>query len=97
MKESTGKIAPLKAWVSRPLPFAQLSEKSRSSIDSEGNWLITLSDLLSLLLVCFVVLFVLTRNAARPVQKLTRQPKQRHQKVLQGIRIQLSGKRSCMR
>jgi len=66
MKEETAMI-PLKVRAIRPFPFAQLSEKSRSSIDSDGNWLITLSDLLSLLLVCFVVFFVMTKNAGRPV------------------------------
>jgi chemotaxis protein MotB len=66
MKEETAKI-PLKVRAIKPFPFSQLSEKSRSSIDSDGNWLITLSDLLSLLLVCFVVFFVMTKNAGRPV------------------------------
>ena len=66
MKEETAKI-PLKVRALKPFPFSQLSEKSRSSIDSDGNWLITLSDLLALLLVCFVVFFVMTKNAGRPV------------------------------
>ncbi len=43
-------------------------EKSRSSIDSDGNWLITLSDVLSLLLVFFVMFFVITKNTGRPVK-----------------------------
>jgi len=47
-------------------PSGALIEKSRSSVDSDGNWLITLSDVLSLLLVFFVMFFVMTRNAAKP-------------------------------
>lgn len=67
MKESISKRATAKVGASRPLPFMRLAEQARSSIDSEGNWLITLSDLLSLLLVCFVVFFALTKNSGKPV------------------------------
>jgi chemotaxis protein MotB len=43
-------------------------EKSRSSIDSDSNWLITLSDVLSLLLVFFVMFFVISKTTERPVK-----------------------------
>ncbi len=44
-------------------PGNLLVEKSRSSIDSDSNWLITLSDVLSLLLVVFVMFFAMTKKA----------------------------------
>lgn len=45
--------------------YRRLIEKSKSSIDSDSNWLITLSDLLSLLLVFFMMFFVMTKNTKR--------------------------------
>ncbi|MBI5632504.1 MAG: OmpA family protein [Nitrospirae bacterium] len=42
--------------------YRRLIEKSKSSVDSDSNWLITLSDLLSLLLVFFMMFFVMTKN-----------------------------------
>lgn len=41
----------------------RLIDKSKSSIDSDSNWLITLSDVLSLLLVFFIMFFVMSRRA----------------------------------
>lgn len=41
--------------------YRGLISKSRASSESEGNWLVTLSDLLSLLLVFFVMFFAITR------------------------------------
>ncbi len=61
MEEITKKIS-LKTRVSKPFSERMLIEKSRSSIDSDSNWLITLSDVLSLLLVFFVMFFVTTKN-----------------------------------
>ncbi|MBI5848714.1 MAG: OmpA family protein [Nitrospirae bacterium] len=46
--------------------YRRLIEKSKSSVDSDSNWLITLSDLLSLLLVFFMMFFVMTKNTKRP-------------------------------
>ncbi|MDA8084356.1 MAG: flagellar motor protein MotB [Nitrospiraceae bacterium] len=46
--------------------FRSLAERSRSSVDSDSNWLITLSDMFSLLLVVFVMFFVMARNTGRP-------------------------------
>lgn len=46
--------------------YRSLIERSRSSVDSDSNWLITLSDLLSLLLVFFMMFFVMTNNTKRP-------------------------------
>jgi chemotaxis protein MotB len=46
-------------------PYRRLIEKSKSSVDSDSNWLITLSDLLSLLLVFFMMFFIMTKNSMR--------------------------------
>jgi len=43
-------------------------EKSRSSIDSDSNWLITLSDVLSLLLIFFIMFSVITKNAGSSIK-----------------------------
>lgn len=45
-----------------PSSYRRLIERSKSSVDSDSNWLITLSDVLSLLLVFFMMFFVMTKN-----------------------------------
>lgn len=45
--------------------YRRLIEKSKSSVDSDSNWLITLSDLLCLLLVFFMMFFVMTKSTKR--------------------------------
>ncbi|HET6465474.1 MAG TPA: flagellar motor protein MotB [Nitrospiria bacterium] len=50
----------------RPDPFKTLAEKSKSLIDMDTNWLITLSDVLSLLLVFFVMFIVIARATTTP-------------------------------
>lgn len=67
MKEISKRIS-LKTRTVTPFPWRMFIEKSRSSIDSDSNWLITLSDVLSLLLVFFVMFFVITKNTGRPVK-----------------------------
>ncbi|MBI1822940.1 MAG: OmpA family protein [Nitrospirae bacterium] len=46
-------------------PIRALREKSRSTLDLDSNWLITLSDVLSLLLVFFVMFMVTAKTAAK--------------------------------
>jgi chemotaxis protein MotB len=53
--------------VSRPFPGKALIEKSRPAIDIDSNWLITLSDVLSLLLIFFVMFSVLSKTGGKPV------------------------------
>lgn len=67
MEEISKKIS-LNTKVSKPFSGRMLIEKSRSSIDSDSNWLITLSDVLSLLLVFFVMFFVATKNTGGPLK-----------------------------
>ena len=55
-------------------PGRMLVEKSRSSIDSDSNWLITLSDVLSLLLIFFVMFFVISKTVEKPLKKEIEQP-----------------------
>ncbi|MBI3803065.1 MAG: OmpA family protein [Nitrospirae bacterium] len=43
-----------------------LVERSKSSIDIDSNWLITLSDVLSLLLVFFITFIVISKTAVKP-------------------------------
>jgi chemotaxis protein MotB len=64
----------MKARTTRMFPGRMLVEKSRSSIDSDGNWLITLSDVLSLLLVFFVMFFVISKHVEKPLKKEIEQP-----------------------
>lgn len=46
-------------------PFRAFTEKSRTSLDIDSNWLITLSDVLSLLLVFFVMFIVVAKTSAK--------------------------------
>ena len=53
--------------------YKRLMNESDSSTDNDGNWLITLSDVLSLLLIFFIMFIVLTRDVngrerTRPVR-----------------------------
>jgi chemotaxis protein MotB len=66
--EEISKNIPLKTKAYKPLSGRMLIEKSRSSIDSDSNWLITLSDVLSLLLVFFVMFFVAAKTTGGPLQ-----------------------------
>jgi chemotaxis protein MotB len=71
--EQISKEISSKTKASRPFPGRMLIEKSRSSIDSDSNWLITLSDVLSLLLVFFVMFSVAKNNrTAKTVTDKTR-------------------------
>ena len=49
-------------YINRESPYRRLAEKSRSMVDSDSNWLITLSDLFSLLLVFFMMFFVMSKH-----------------------------------
>jgi chemotaxis protein MotB len=60
--------------VSLPFPGRALIEKSRSAIDVDSNWLITLSDVLSLLLVFFVLFSVLSQTSRKPVAERKHDP-----------------------
>jgi chemotaxis protein MotB len=60
------KERPIPVRVSRPDPFKRLAEKSKTSIDIDSNWLITLSDVLSLLLVFFVMYMVMAKTTVKP-------------------------------
>jgi chemotaxis protein MotB len=51
--------------ISRHDPFHSLRKKSESSLDIDSNWLITLSDVLSLLLVFFVMFMVTSKTSAK--------------------------------
>lgn len=66
--EEIPKNISLKAKAYKPFSGRMLIEKSRSSIDSDSNWLITLSDVLSLLLVFFVMFFVAAKTTGGPLQ-----------------------------
>lgn len=57
----------LQPRMSRPFPGRSLIEKSRSAIDMDSNWLITLSDVLSLLLIFFVMFAVVSKTGAKPI------------------------------
>ena len=50
----------------RPNALRALAHRSKSSIDIDNNWLITLSDVLSLLRVYFVMSIVIERTASKP-------------------------------
>ncbi len=45
--------------------YRKIIERSRVSIDSDSNWLITMSDVMSLLLVFFIMFFFTTRAAQK--------------------------------
>jgi chemotaxis protein MotB len=66
MKEVMEKGA-IQLKVSLPFPGKSLIERSRSTIDIDSNWLITLSDVLSLLLIFFVMFTVLAKTGGKPV------------------------------
>ncbi|MGD0886905.1 MAG: OmpA family protein [Thermodesulfovibrionales bacterium] len=62
----TNKKAPSTVGAGDPVPsYMRLVEQSKSSVDSDSNWLITLSDVLSLLLVFFIMFFVMTKDAEK--------------------------------
>ncbi|MBF0518275.1 MAG: OmpA family protein [Nitrospirae bacterium] len=54
----------------------KLTGHSRSSGD-ENLWLITMTDLMSLLLVCFVMFFIITRNKEKALEKAAAQGTQK--------------------
>ena len=62
--EEKGKM---QSRVPRPFPGKALIERSRPTIDIDSNWLITLSDVLSLLLIFFVMFSVLSKSGGKPV------------------------------
>lgn len=45
--------------------YRSLVEKSDLSIDSDSNWMITLSDVMSLLLIFFIMFFIMTRDTVK--------------------------------
>ncbi|GAB4410451.1 MAG: flagellar motor protein MotS [Thermodesulfovibrionales bacterium] len=49
----------------RTSDYRKIIEKSKASIDSDSNWLITMSDVMSLLLVFFIMFFFMTRAAEK--------------------------------
>jgi len=55
----------------RSSPFSALPARSQPSIDIDHNWLITLSDVLSLMLVFFLMLLVVAKAGAKPVSAVT--------------------------
>jgi chemotaxis protein MotB len=59
------------ARISQAFPGRILIERSRSTIDIDSNWLITLSDVLSLLLIFFVMFSVLSKAHGKPVAQET--------------------------
>ena len=63
--ERTPHPAALKSGNSRPFPGRALVERAAADSDFDSNWLITLSDLLSLLLIFFVMFSVTTGNAGK--------------------------------
>ncbi|KWT82634.1 OmpA/MotB family protein [Candidatus Magnetominusculus xianensis] len=53
-----------------------------SSSEAEDNlWLITMTDLMSLLLVCFLMFFVITKRQEKSAEKVQQQPVVNHQSV----------------
>ena len=54
-------MAPAQRPAARPDLFRQLAKKSQSAVDIDNNWLITLSDVLSLLLIFFVMFIVMAK------------------------------------
>jgi hypothetical protein len=62
MKEETEHPPDLQGTSLRPFPGRALAEKAAADSDFHSNWLITLSDLLSLLLIFFVMLSVTASN-----------------------------------
>lgn len=64
MNKSEKKTAPLHR-IFRHDPFYSLRNRSASSLDIDSNWLITLSDVLSLLLVSFVIFIVIAKTSAK--------------------------------
>ncbi len=55
-----GKAAPLNLS-----SYRRLLDESNSSIDTENNWMITLSDVMSLLLIFFIMFFIMTQRDAK--------------------------------
>ena len=45
--------------------YRSLIDKSDVAVDTDSNWMITMSDVMSLLLVFFIMFFVMTRNTAK--------------------------------
>ncbi|HAM53399.1 MAG TPA: hypothetical protein DCP92_22900 [Nitrospiraceae bacterium] len=65
-KIETEKRAPFPLGPGDPMPsYVRLVEQSKSSVDSDSNWLITLSDVVSLLLVFFIMFFVMTKGTGK--------------------------------
>jgi chemotaxis protein MotB len=50
--------------------YSQLIHQSESSVDSESNWLITLSDVFTLLLVFMTMFIITTKNSTGPEKSL---------------------------
>jgi len=67
--------------VSRPFPGKALIERSRPAIDIDSNWLITLSDVLSLLLIFFVMFSVLSKSVGKTVIEENRKHVATYKKV----------------
>lgn len=45
--------------------YRSLIDKSEVAVDTDSNWMITMSDVMSLLLVFFIMFFVMTRNTVK--------------------------------
>lgn len=63
MKDSSVGSTLLDHEISTKQLYSQLINTSESSVDSESNWLITLSDVFTLLLVFMIMFFVTTKNS----------------------------------
>ena len=63
MKDSSAQSTLLDHEKSTQHLYSQLINKSESSVDSESNWLITLSDVFTLLLVFMIMFVVTTKNS----------------------------------
>jgi chemotaxis protein MotB len=51
--------------------YRKLVEKSEASVDSDSNWMITLSDVMSLLLIFFIMFFIIIKQNVQPVEVQT--------------------------
>jgi chemotaxis protein MotB len=66
--ENSGRSILTEQSMSAQFQYRRLLSKSESSVDSESNWLITLSDVFTLLLVFLIMFFVMTKTSKGSVK-----------------------------
>ncbi|WP_444550906.1 OmpA family protein [Candidatus Magnetomonas plexicatena] len=72
LRTATAKPLRMETLQGKTMTFRKFKGNSKSSGD-ENLWLITMTDLMSLLLVCFVMFFIITRNKEKALEKAAAQ------------------------